>query len=58
MPIFLKDTTNVENPEDEFFYAGFVGICECVQDEAFYIAIVYHEWFIIDEHVTVAKITK
>ena len=56
LTLFLKDTTYVENPEDELFSAGFVAICERVQGEEFYIAILYHEWFIIDENFTVANI--
>ena len=48
LTIFLKDTTYVENPRDEFFMAGFVAICDKFPDEDFYVAIVYHEWFIVD----------
>jgi hypothetical protein len=47
--LFLKDTTYVERPEDEFTDAGFIAICEKIPGEIFYIAIVYHEWFIIKE---------
>ena len=46
--IFLKDVTFVENPENEKFYSGFVSICEAVPGENFFIATLYHEWFIID----------
>ena len=46
--IFLKDTTFIENPENERFEAGFISICEAVPGENFFIATVYHEWFIID----------
>ena len=48
LTIFLKDTTYVENPRDEFFMAGFVAICDKFPDEDFYVAIVYHEWFIVE----------
>jgi hypothetical protein len=48
LTIFLKDTTYVENPRDEFFMAGFVAICDKFPDEEFYVAIVYHEWFIVE----------
>jgi len=51
--LFLKDTTYVETPEEEYFSAGFVAICDKVPGEDFYIAILYHEWFIIDEHLAV-----
>ena len=47
LTIFLKDTTYVRNPEDEFFMAGFVAICDKFPDEEFYVAIVYHEWFMV-----------
>jgi hypothetical protein len=53
--VFLKDTTYVEEPEDEWFMAGFVAICDKVLGEDFFIAILYHEWFIIDEHITDKK---
>ena len=46
--IFLKDTTFVDKPEDERFFAGFVSICEEMPGENFFIATLYHEWFIID----------
>jgi len=49
--VFLKDTTYVDRPEDEHFEAGFVAICDKVPGEGFFIAILYHEWFIIDEHI-------
>lgn len=48
LTIFLKDTTYVTNPEDEFFMAGFVAICDRFPGEAFYVAVVYHEWFIVE----------
>ena len=53
--VFLKDTTYVEKPEDEWFEAGFVAICDKVPSEEFYIAILYHEWFIVDEHISAKK---
>ena len=48
LTIFLKDTTYVTNPDDEFFMAGFVAVCDRFPDEDFYVAIVYHEWFIVE----------
>ncbi|MBV9864781.1 MAG: hypothetical protein JO316_05495 [Abitibacteriaceae bacterium] len=48
--IFLKDTTYVENVNDEMFNAGFIAICDKFPSEDFYIATVYHEWFIIDNN--------
>lgn len=50
--VFLKDTTFVSNPKYENLEAGFVAICDKVPGESFYIAILYHEWFIIDEHIS------
>lgn len=51
LTIFLKDTTYVENTQDEFFSAGFMAVCDKVPGEEFFIAIVYHEWFIINENI-------
>jgi hypothetical protein len=51
LTIFLKDTTYTETPNEEFFMAGFVSICEKVPGEDFFIAILYHEWFILEEHI-------
>ncbi len=48
LTIFLKDTTYVADPDDEFFMAGFVAICDKFPDEDFYVAIVYHEWFMVE----------
>ena len=47
LTIFLKDTTYVEKAEDEFFSAGFLAVCDRVPGEGFYIAHVYHEWFML-----------
>src|SRR6185503_10653733 len=46
LTIFLKDTTHTL-PGEEFFSAGFLAICEKVPGEAFFVASVYHEWFMI-----------
>jgi hypothetical protein len=45
---FLKDTSYVSSPEFEMFDAGRLAICEKMPEADFYIAIVYHEWFIIE----------
>lgn len=42
--LYIKDTTYDEG----MFGAGFVAICDKYPAEAFYIATLYHEWFIID----------
>ena len=43
--LFLKDTTRVSDPRDEAFFAGYIAICDRMPGEEFYIAIVYHSWF-------------
>jgi hypothetical protein len=48
LTIFLKDTTYVTHPGDEFFMAGFMAVCDRFPSEDFYVAIVYHEWFIVE----------
>ncbi|MBE9171197.1 hypothetical protein IQ238_28060 [Pleurocapsales cyanobacterium LEGE 06147] len=42
--LFLKDTTYDDDP----FCSGFIAVCDRVKDENFFLAIVYHEWFIIE----------
>jgi len=46
LTIFLKNTTYTQ-PGDEFFSAGFLAVCEKMPEQPFFIASVYHEWFII-----------
>lgn len=48
LTLFLKDTTYASDPKYEKFEAGFLAICDRVPGETFFIAIVYHEWFIIE----------
>jgi hypothetical protein len=48
LTLFLKDTTYTSNPDEEWYDAGRLAICEKMPDEEFYIATVYHEWFIRD----------
>jgi hypothetical protein len=47
LTLFLKDTTHVPDPEGEHFLAGFVAVCDQFPGEDFFVAILYHEWFII-----------
>ena len=49
LTLFLQDTTHVDpnDPMEVKFGAGFMAVCEKVAEEHFYVAIVYHEWFII-----------
>ncbi len=42
--LFLKDTTYDDDP----FFCGFLSVCDRVKGEDFYLAILYHEWFIIE----------
>ena len=48
LTLFLKDRTYSVPAQDEMFYNGFVAICDKFPGEEFYIAILYHEWFIIE----------
>ena len=48
LTLFLKNSTYVHDPRDEMFCSGFVAVCDRFPGEDFYIAIVYHEWFIIE----------
>jgi len=48
LTLFLKDTTYVSNPQDEYFAAGYLAVCEQLPGETFYAAILYHEWFIVE----------
>ena len=42
--IFLKDTTY----DDDSFFSGFMAVCDRVKNENFFLAILYHEWFVIE----------
>ena len=44
LTLFLKDTTY----GDDWLTSGFMAVCDRMVDQAFYLAIVYHEWFIIE----------
>lgn len=43
--LFLKDTTYDDDP----FFSGFLAVCDRLKGEEFYLAVVYHEWFIINQ---------
>ena len=43
--LFLTDTTYYE---DDPFMAGFMAVCDRVVGEEFFLAILYHEWFVIE----------
>ena len=42
--LFLSDTTY----DDDVFFSGFMAVCDRPKDEEFFLAILYHEWFIIE----------
>jgi hypothetical protein len=46
--LFLKDTTYSPEPEMEMFFTGRLAVCDRMPGESFYIAIAYHEWFIVE----------
>lgn len=47
LTIFLKDRTYAPTPEEEFFSGGFLAVCDKFPGEDFYVAIVYHNWFMV-----------
>lgn len=44
LTIFLVDTTYFTGMD-----TGFVAVCEKVPGESWYLALLYHEWFVIDD---------
>lgn len=46
--LFLRDMTDISGSEDEMFEAGRIAICERMAGVEFYIATVYHEWFVVE----------
>ncbi len=44
LTLFLKDTTYDDDP----FFSGFMAVCDQVLGEDFFLAILYHEWFVIE----------
>jgi len=49
LTLFLKDTSLAEyfSSDDEMFWAGFLAICERLPGTDVYVAVVYHEWFMV-----------
>jgi hypothetical protein len=45
LTLFLKDTTY----DDDWSSSGFLAVCDRVPGETFYLAVVYHEWFIAEQ---------
>ncbi len=42
--LFLSDTTYDDDP----FFSGFLAVCDRLKNEEFFLAILYHEWFVIE----------
>jgi hypothetical protein len=47
LTLFLRDTTYASGDEASLFEAGRIAICERMPGHEFYIATVYHEWFVV-----------
>lgn len=47
MTVFLRDRTHADDPGSEMFSAGFMAVCDRMPGESFYLAHVFHEWFIL-----------
>lgn len=45
LTLFLKDTTY----DDHWGASGFMAVCEKLVGEPFFLATLYHEWFIIEQ---------
>jgi hypothetical protein len=58
LTLFLKDTTLVSDPRWEHFLAGFVAVCDRFPGEDFFVAIMYHECFIIEKESAPAQKTE
>ncbi len=44
LTLFLKDTTF----DDHWSASGYVTVCDRLKGEEFFLAVLYHEWFIIE----------
>jgi len=49
--LFLKDTTY----DDHWLSSGFLAVCDRLPGQSFYVAVVYHEWFIIEPIQAIQK---
>jgi hypothetical protein len=45
LTLFLKDTTF----EDHWSASGYMAVCDRPKGELFFLAVLYHEWFIIEK---------
>jgi hypothetical protein len=50
-PEILKDTTYAQDAKYEWIDAGRLAICEKMSGTDFYIYVVYHEWFIVENEL-------
>jgi hypothetical protein len=50
LTIFLRDSTYIpsDDPEADIFWGGRLAVCERFPGESFFVATVYHEWFVIE----------
>ncbi|BAZ27240.1 hypothetical protein NIES4073_81570 [Kalymmatonema gypsitolerans NIES-4073] len=44
LTVFLKDTTYDDDP----FFSGYMAVCDKVAGDNFFLATLYHEWFVIE----------
>lgn len=47
LTLFLKDTTF----DDAWYTSGFIAVCDKLSGEEFFVATLYHEWFILEQKV-------
>jgi len=52
LTLFLADTTY-----DEDVFSGRMAVCDKFEDEDFYLALLYHEWFITDGPLWEGEVT-
>jgi hypothetical protein len=45
LTLFLTDKTYDDDP----FFCGYMAVCDRVSGENFFLAILYHEWFVIEQ---------
>ena len=51
LTIFLRDTTYGQ----EWYDSGFMAVCEDLFGAGFYVATVYHEWFVVEQPTEVLE---
>lgn len=53
LTLFLQDTTY----GSDWFEAGYMAVCDQITGEDFFLAVLYHEWFIIEPNPVFGKRT-